>query len=48
MWLLGLILIAVGALISSVVLFWIGVILFVIGLAAYFVPARHDTRRWYW
>lgn len=48
MWLLGLILLVLGALIHSPILFWIGVVILAVGVAMYFVPARHDTRRWYW
>lgn len=48
MWLIGLILLAVGILVHSAILFWIGVIVLLAGVAMYFVPARHNSRRWYW
>lgn len=48
MWFLGLILALLGILVGSSVLFWIGVLVLVAGVAFYFVPARHDSRRWYW
>jgi membrane protein implicated in regulation of membrane protease activity len=48
MWVLGLVLLVLGLLVHSGILFWIGVILLVVGLALYFAPARHDSRRWYW
>lgn len=48
MWLLGLILLVLGLLLAVKVLFWLGLILLVIGLVMYFVPARADSRRWYW
>jgi membrane protein implicated in regulation of membrane protease activity len=48
MWLLGLILLVIAALIHSAILFWIGLILFLVGVAMYFVPSRADSRRWYW
>lgn len=48
MWLLGLVLLVFGLLVHSAILFWIGVILLVAGLVVYAVPARRDSRRWYW
>jgi membrane protein implicated in regulation of membrane protease activity len=48
MWLLGLILLVLGLLVGSGLLFWLGVIFLVVGVVVYFVPARHDSRRWYW
>lgn len=48
MWLLGLILLVLGLLLAVKVLFWLGLILLVVGLVLYFVPARADSRRWYW
>lgn len=48
MWIVGLILALVGWLVGSVILFWIGVVLLIVGLVMYFVPARRSSRRWYW
>lgn len=48
MWVLGLILLVLGLVFAVKLLFWLGVVLLVIGLALYFVPARRDSRRWYW
>lgn len=48
MWLLGLVLLFVGLAIGSSILFWLGIILLVVGVLVYFVPSRHDARRWYW
>lgn len=48
MWVLGVVLAIFGLLLHSPLLFWIGVVLLVVGVALYFVPARRDSRRWYW
>jgi membrane protein implicated in regulation of membrane protease activity len=48
MWLLGLLLLIIGALIHSALLFWIGVVILLVGVALYFMPSRADSRRWYW
>lgn len=48
MWLLGLILLVLGVVIGSAFLFYLGAILLVVGVVLYFVPSRHDSRRWYW
>jgi Zn-dependent membrane protease YugP len=48
MWVLGLVLLILGILLHSPLLFWIGLVLLVVGVALYFVPARRDSRRWYW
>lgn len=43
---LGILLILLGLFIK--VLFWIGVIVLIVGVALYIMPARRETRRWYW
>lgn len=48
MWVIGLILLVLGILLGSAILFWIGFLLLVVGLVVYFVPARASSRRWYW
>lgn len=47
MWVVGLILLVLGILLHSPLLFWIGVVVLIAGVAMYFAPARRDSRRWY-
>jgi hypothetical protein len=47
MLLLGIILLVIGLLAGIPVLFWIGLILAIIGLVVNFVPVGGTTRRWY-
>lgn len=48
MWALGLILLVLGLVFAVKLLFWLGIIVLLIGLALYFAPSRRDSRRWYW
>lgn len=44
---LGLILLLIGVLVGIPLLYYIGAVLLVVGIALWFVPIGGSTRRWY-